>query len=128
MVTIADWLQAGASVVIAAWTAWTLKVLKRYTDETSALRRTAEQQQETAMAQHKTSIAQHQTALAQHETSFRTILLFEFQHQAEGQNQVIEKMLLRNLGQGPALNVISSGIQGKEADARYGLHHKDTLV
>lgn len=105
--TAVMWVQTLLFLIQAAVLAWTACLIKRYTDETSALRKATERYTDETAALRQETARQNRIAL-------RPIVLPDFR--APGQRT----LHLRNCGVGCALNVTISPVQVPRGDA-FGL-------
>ena len=133
--TLVEWAQ----LALVLLTGLTLVYLIKYTQETSQLRIAARDQVEVSnqllrAAQDQNSVNQRllQEAQVQNETALRPILAFALQetltHDETGR-AIAEgrKLHLKNLGNGPALNVTVEYLEG-DGETRFVFHHPDTLA
>ncbi|MCZ2152989.1 MAG: hypothetical protein LC114_03640 [Bryobacterales bacterium] len=116
--------QAYASIALTILTAATLGVLIWYTVETSKLRKTAQ-------AQTAESANLLEEAQIQNETALRPIVALSIEHtlitDSERASSDTRLLKLRNLGKGPAFNVMIATLDGDD-DAKYAFFHPDCLA
>jgi len=101
------WVHACLFLIQAVVLAWTACLIKRYTDETSALRKATERYTDETAALRQETVRQNRIAL-------RPIVLPDFRMQKE------RTLHLRNCGVGCALNVSISPVQVQQGDP-YGV-------
>jgi hypothetical protein len=97
------WVQDGLLLVQAIVLGWTGYLIKRYADETTALRRATERYADETATLRKETVRQNQIAV-------RPIVLPDFTFQQE------RSLQLKNCGAGSALNVTISSIQVPAGD------------
>ena len=117
-------LQTYASIALTLFTAATLGVLIWYTVETSALRKAVQAQTvETASLLKEAQI--------QNETALRPIVALNIEHtlicDERRASSDIRTLQLRNMGKGPAFNVMIATLNG-DHDAAYAFLHPDLLA